>query len=79
MIWGASDFWAITGQKQWQWDKTIVGEPNAGDSWCICMWAFAKLIDTVGCENVHIRCESTDVQFVLQSYSDGGYNLSSAH
>ena len=79
MIWGASDFWAITGQKQWQWDKTIVGEPNAGDSWCICMWAFARMIETVGCENVHIRCEATDVNFVLANYSDGHYNLSQAH
>ena len=59
--WGQADFWSITGQKKWQWDALIRSEPNPGDSWCICMWATARLIETVGCENVHIRCNSTDV------------------
>ena len=57
----------------------MTSEPNPGDSWCICMWAFANLIETVGCSNVHIRCESTDVNWVLAHYHDGGYNLSNAH
>ena len=47
-MWGDRDFWAITGQKKWQWDDKIVGEPNPGDSWCICMWAFANMIEEVG-------------------------------
>ena len=79
LVWGASDFWTITGQTRWRWDDKIVGGPNVGDSWCICMWAFARMIETVGCENVHIRCEATDVRFVLDSYHDGGYELSNAH
>ena len=57
--WGEKDFWGITNQSAWV-DK-IVGAPNPGDSWCICMWATARLIEKVGCENVHIRCEATDV------------------
>ena len=78
--WGPKgDFWLITGQKEWQWDKQIKGEPNPGDSWCICMWAFARLVNTVGCENVHIRCDSTDIKFLLSSYQDGGVNLKPAH
>ena len=68
LIWGEKDFWAITHQTQYMWaDKIVTGE-NPGDSWCICMWAFARLISTVGCENVHIRCDSTDVDYVLQNY-----------
>ena len=80
LSWGAGgDFWQITGQKQWQWDDTIRSNPNPGDSWCICMWATARLISKVGCENVHLHCDSTDVAFVLNSYEDGGHDLSSAH
>ena len=44
LVWGKSDFWSITGQTNWQWADKIVSEPNSGDSWCICMWATAKLI-----------------------------------
>ena len=62
-----------------QWDRQIVSEPNPGDSWCICMWATASLINRVGCDNVHIRCDATDVDFVLGSYHDGGHRLDSAH
>ncbi|CAE7226863.1 CALS12 [Symbiodinium pilosum] len=36
---------------------------NGGDSWCICMWAFARMIEAVGCENVHLRCNATDLDF----------------
>lgn len=77
--WGSGDFWEITGQKDWQWDDKIRGEPNPGDSWCICMWATADLVKSVGCENVHIRCDATDVRFMLSSYNDGGRDLSVAH
>eukprot|EP00619_Florenciella_sp_RCC1007_P000302 CAMPEP_0205925570 /NCGR_PEP_ID=MMETSP1325-20131115/18470_1 /ASSEMBLY_ACC=CAM_ASM_000708 /TAXON_ID=236786 /ORGANISM="Florenciella sp., Strain RCC1007" /LENGTH=134 /DNA_ID=CAMNT_0053294123 /DNA_START=124 /DNA_END=528 /DNA_ORIENTATION=+ len=80
LSWGeGGDFWAITGQKAWQWDTSIVSEPNPGDSWCICMWAFAKLIKRVGCENVHLRCDSTDISYVLAQYHDGGHSLDEAH
>lgn len=64
--WGPKgDFWLITGQKEWQWDHQIRSAPNPGDSWCICMWAFARVVNTVGCDKVPIRCESTDVDFLL--------------
>ena len=29
----------------------------------------------VGCDNVHIHCEATDVDHVLESYTDGGVDL----
>ena len=29
----------------------------------------------VGCENVEINCAATDVNYVLNSRSDGGWNL----
>ena len=43
------------------------------------MWATASLIEKVGCENVHLRCDATDVDFVLSSYHDGGQKLTAAH
>ena len=80
LSWGpAGDFWQITGQKAFQWNDRIVAEPNSGDSWCICMWATASLIERVGCDNVHLRCEATDVDYVLSSYHDGGHRLDAAH
>lgn len=57
----------------------IVSGPNPGDSWCICMWATASLIEKVGCKNVHLRCDATDVDYVLSSYHDGGQSLHAAH
>lgn len=36
------------------------------------MWATARLIEQVGCDNVHIRCDSTDIDYVLRSYHDTG-------
>eukprot|EP00913_Durusdinium_trenchii_P011707 g10995.t1 len=57
---------------------------NGGDSWCICMWAFARMVEAVGCEHVHLRCNATDVDFVLASYQDRGvtgrvHDLTDAH
>ena len=43
------------------------------------MWAFARLVNTVGCSNVPIRCESTDVNYLLSQYQDGGFSLEAAH
>ena len=63
--WGTGDFWDLTGQKAFQWSDKIVAAPNPGDSWCICMWATASLIKQAGCDNVHLRCDSTDVAYVL--------------
>ena len=45
-----------------RWDSQL--RANSGDSWCICMWAFARMISTVGCDDVHLHCDSTDVSFV---------------
>jgi len=78
MKWGSQDFWEITGQKAFQWDGEIRKTPG-GDSWCICMWAFARMIEKVGCENVHIRCDATDVRYLLSKYQDGSHDLTQAH
>ena len=76
--WGASgDFWKITGQSSWA--SEVCGEPNAGTGWCICKWAFATLINEVGCSSVEFSCDATDVTDVCSSYSDGSVELSSAH
>jgi len=75
--WGPKgDFWKITGQKAWQWDDQI--RANNGDSWCICMWATARLINAAGCDNVHLHCDATDLPFVYKSYRDSDVDLTPA-
>lgn len=75
LSWGKGDFWKITHQPSWAADIRA----QKGDSWCICMWAAAQLINATGCENVHLRCEATDVDYVLGKYTDGGQDLEPAH
>merc|ERR1712195_284344 len=75
--WGSGDFWAITQQPDWS--ASVRQDPkNPGGDWCICMWATAKLIKEVGCENVHLDCGATDVAFVMGKYTDGGHDLEPA-
>ena len=33
----------------------------------------------MGCHNVHLRCESTDIEYVLSQYNDQGQKLDAAH
>ena len=46
---------------------------------CICMWAFASLINTVGCSNVQFDCDATDLAYVCDALNDNNVNLQSAH
>eukprot|EP00747_Dinoflagellata_sp_TGD_P166376 gnl/TRDRNA2_/TRDRNA2_189079_c0_seq1.p1 gnl/TRDRNA2_/TRDRNA2_189079_c0~~gnl/TRDRNA2_/TRDRNA2_189079_c0_seq1.p1 ORF type:complete len:306 (+),score=45.45 gnl/TRDRNA2_/TRDRNA2_189079_c0_seq1:77-919(+) len=56
-------FWEIMDDKRvHQWQDKMRGAN--GDSWCISNWATVKLIDTLGCENVNIRCSATDLRYV---------------
>jgi len=42
------------------------------------MWATAKLIQSVGCDNVHLDCSATDLSYVMSKYTDGGHDLAPA-
>jgi len=42
------------------------------------MWATAHLIESVGCDNVHIDCGATDVAYVMGKYKDAGTDLTPA-
>lgn len=76
--WGAEDFWTITRQQRFEWSKLICStkkrrggsKPPFGSNWCICMWATERLIKKVGCDNVHLDCAATDVNWVLNRYND---------
>eukprot|EP00747_Dinoflagellata_sp_TGD_P092860 gnl/TRDRNA2_/TRDRNA2_165558_c1_seq4.p1 gnl/TRDRNA2_/TRDRNA2_165558_c1~~gnl/TRDRNA2_/TRDRNA2_165558_c1_seq4.p1 ORF type:complete len:174 (+),score=10.36 gnl/TRDRNA2_/TRDRNA2_165558_c1_seq4:160-681(+) len=39
------------------------------------MWATAFMIRDLGCSNVHIRCEATDVNYVLMAYGLGSSSV----
>jgi hypothetical protein len=69
------DFWDLTGQKAFEWSQQVCHGQNPGDSWCVCKWAFARMVKQVGCENLDIHCTATDVADVLQSYTDGAEQL----
>ena len=43
------------------------------------MRAFANLIEDVGCQNVHIHCDATDVQYVLDNYEVSEDSEENAH
>ena len=77
VLWGDADFWHLTGQPDW---SSSVGSDSAnpGGDWCICMWATASLISKVGCDNVHIDCSATDVDYVMSKYNDGGVDIAPA-
>merc|ERR1712054_13251 len=77
LLWGSKDFWQLTGQPDW---SSQVGSDsrNPGGDWCICMWATARLISQVGCQNVHIDCSATDISYVMSKYTDGGTDLAPA-
>lgn len=63
------DFHELAYQRQ-----LIINEQtkrNGVDSWCIDLYAISRLITTNGCENVYIRCDATDVDFVIKKYSKG--------
>jgi hypothetical protein len=44
---------------------------NQGNSWCVSVWGFGRLVKTVGCQNVQLNCDSTDIGHVLRRYSVG--------
>lgn len=80
-MWAGSDFYDIAGEDFWDitgitsplWEDSIVA--NHGDSWCIDMWATAFLIRDLGCENVHVRCDATDVSYLMTAYSLGSSSV----
>lgn len=75
--WGGKDFWHLTNQGDWS--AQVGGDPsNPGGGWCICMWATARLIDQVGCDNVHLDCGASDVAYILSKYTDSGVDLAPA-
>jgi hypothetical protein len=83
--WGnAGSFWDIAGKKKGRpglaqaqaltWDNEVLPKAistNGGDSFCTDMWLIAGLTARVGCENMHIRCEATDVQYLVSRYMEG--------
>lgn len=71
LTWGQhGPFWSIKNLLPLTWDAglSVNYRDNGGDSSCINMWLAARVIQVVGCENAHIRCDATDIDFVTKSY-----------
>lgn len=39
------------------------------DTWCVCQWAFADVVNKVGCANVDIDCDATSMR-ARESYEN---------
>mmetsp|Transcript_14215 Transcript_14215/g.28148 ORF Transcript_14215/g.28148 Transcript_14215/m.28148 type:complete len:233 (-) Transcript_14215:6-704(-) len=59
-----SDFWTRTGQASR--DTEAVTWPKPGP-WCICMWAFARMLDKNPDFSEMVECEATNY-WVVQNY-----------
>ena len=66
LLWGNATFWEITGQEDTNW--SLEAMKNGGDSQCMDIFAISELMLTLGCENVHLRCEATDVVYIRRQY-----------
>ena len=53
------DFCGATGQSNW-----CQGKRN----WCVCQWAFAEAVRAVGCANVNVVCDATNMR-ALEAYT----------
>ena len=82
-----SSFWKWTGQQSWCGSSYITGATNwegmircppEKPTWCICKWATEKWINGVGCNQVEIDCQATDVCDLKTSYIDGDVELHKA-
>eukprot|EP00746_Dinoflagellata_sp_MGD_P020113 gnl/MRDRNA2_/MRDRNA2_146814_c0_seq1.p1 gnl/MRDRNA2_/MRDRNA2_146814_c0~~gnl/MRDRNA2_/MRDRNA2_146814_c0_seq1.p1 ORF type:complete len:193 (+),score=17.40 gnl/MRDRNA2_/MRDRNA2_146814_c0_seq1:423-1001(+) len=72
------DFWDITNQRERVYYYLNGMRNNKGNSWCISMAETAVLVGTVGCENVRIQCDATDVGAAMTRYADGNVILEPA-
>merc|ERR1711879_1072550 len=63
---GKMDYWSQANQR----DATRKIRKQGGDSMCVDIWNFATLVKQVGCDNVHIRCNSSDVEYTVLTYEN---------
>lgn len=70
--------WSITNARASVWEEHSDMCWKEGDSWCIGSLGFASLLQKVGCENMHIRCDVTDVDYVMARYSFYNFELAKA-
>eukprot|EP00439_Symbiodinium_sp_Y106_P068271 s331_g11.t1 len=57
------DWWDVTGQSAHKWDDRI--RSNHGDSWCVCATCASEIVDLVGCQQMPIRCNATNMKDVF--------------
>jgi len=71
--WGrkGGDYWSAIGEGIWPKDAEI--RKQHGDSTCVDMFLIADLIESQGCQSVHIRCEATDMAMVVRQYNNNDY------
>lgn len=69
---GPGTFCELTGQPDWCRKQGSCTEGQCPrENWCVCQWAFAKVIEEVGCEALSVKCDAIP-QRVLQDYQRTG-------
>jgi hypothetical protein len=75
-VWGSSgNFWDITRGGSFATYFIDRMRTKNGDSMCVSTLSTAKLLQVAGCSNVHIRCEATDVGYLMGNDMDGMVDL----
>lgn len=65
-----SNFCQTTGQPNWCDEEHECHGKNGLckiDSWCVCQWAFADVVEKRGCSNVVVDCNATSMR-ALEAY-----------
>ena len=72
-----SNFCQITKQPNWCNEKSNCHNSNYRNcnkkNWCVCEWAFSDVVDKIGCENVSVNCEATNLKTIYNFKNNPKY------
>ena len=71
------NFCAITNQPNWcsETSKCHDSKNNCEKkNWCVCQWAFSRAVDKVGCHNIKINCNATNINAYNDFREHSKYN-----
>ena len=71
------NFCSATGQPDWCRERgECHGNTTQGcdkKDWCVCQWAFERVVEKYGCEALSVKCDSTSLR-ALEAYSSSPHH-----
>ena len=58
------NFCTSTGQDNWCSQKSQCHDSEKmcdKKDWCVCQWAFSSAVDKIGCDNLKVNCDATNI------------------